>query len=381
MIARLCRARYRGAVERARRIQPWMLVSLAWLAPALLGFITSVGEAHIMGMPLNLHAAFFYSADWLLYAILTPGVFVFARRWPITRPHLVWRTLLHIALSVIFSALWAGGGTLLKLLLLPDSFQHGVAQYAVGWFFGTLPFGCALYLGMVGVEHAIRYFTEARAREVQMMRLSEQLTTARLSSLKAQLNPHFLFNALNTIAVLMREGDNARAMRVMEQLSDVLRLTLSRNNENEVTLEDELELVGQYLEVERARFSDRLRPEFDVPADTLFAGVPSFALQHLVENAVRHGIARRLDAGRITISALREGDMLEITVSDDGPGITNGGADVDGHGLANTRERLRTLYGERASLQVSAAPGGGTIARLRIPFHELPIVRVGNVGA
>lgn len=358
-----------------------MLVSLAWLAPAFLGFITTVGESQIWGEPLKLQQAFFYSADWLLYALLTPGVFFFARRWPITRPHLVWRTVLHVALSVIFSALWAGGGTLLKLLIQPNSFQHGVGRFAVGWFVGTLPFGCAIYLGMVGVEHAIRYFTEARAREVQMMRLSEQLTTARLSSLKAQLNPHFLFNALNTIAVLMREGDNAGATRVMEQLSDVLRLTLSRNNENEVTLEDELELVGQYLEVERARFSDRLRPEFNVTADTLFAGVPSFALQHLVENAVRHGIARRSDAGRITISARRDGDMLEIIVVDDGPGITHGGVDVEGHGLANTRERLRTLYGERALLEVTPAPGGGTIARLRIPFHELPIMRSGNVSS
>jgi two-component system LytT family sensor kinase len=358
-----------------------MLVSLAWLGPALLGFVTSLGEAHIFGMPLDLRAAFFYGSDWLLYAVLTPGVFFFARRWPITRPHLVSRTVLHIALSVIFSALWAGGGTVLKLLLQPNSFQHGVAQYAAGWFVGTLPFGCALYLGMVGVEHAIRYFTEARAREVQMMRLSEQLTTARLSSLKAQLNPHFLFNALNTIAVLMREGDSAGATRVIEQLSDVLRLTLSRNSENEVTLEDELELVREYLEVEGARFSDRLRPTFDVDADTLFAAVPSFALQHLVENAIRHGIARRSDAGRIVISARREGDLLEVTVTDDGPGIGKGITELDGHGLANTRERLRTLYGDRASLEVTAAPGGGTIARLRVPFHELPVVRTENVSA
>jgi len=356
-----------------------MLVSLAWLGPALLAFVTYFGEAHFMCEPLNFGAAVFYGADWLLYAILTPGVFFFAQRWPITRPHLVSRTVLHIALSVIFSALWAAGGTLLKLLMQPNSFQHGVARFAVSWFVGTLPFGCALYLGMVGVEHAIRYFTEARAREVQMVRLSEQLTTARLSSLKAQLNPHFLFNALNTIAVLMREGDNAGATRVMEQLSDVLRLTLSRNNENEVTLEDELELVREYLEVERARFSDRLRPAFDVHADTLFAAVPSFTVQHLVENAIRHGIARRSDAGRIAISARRDGDMLEVTVTDDGPGISNGGAEVDGHGLANTRERLRTLYGDRAQLELSAATGGGTIARLRVPFHELPVVRVPNV--
>lgn len=347
-----------------------MLVSLAWLAPAFLGFITQLAESHIMGEPLDLASAIFYSADWLLYALLTPGVFYFARRWPIARPRLISRTLLHVALSVVFSALWAGGGTLLKLLLLPNSFKHGVTAFVLGWFVGTLPFGCAIYLGMVGVEHAIRYFTEARAREIQMTRLSEQLTGARLAALKAQLNPHFLFNALNTITVMMREGDNAGATRVMEQLSDVLRLTLSRNNENEVTLEDELELVRQYLEVERARFSDRLRPEFDVDENTVYAAVPSFSLQHLVENAVRHGIARRSGASRVAIAARRDGDMVEITVTDDGPGIS--GAEPDGHGLANTRERLRTLYGDRASLDVVAATGAGTIARLRIPFHELP---------
>jgi LytS/YehU family sensor histidine kinase len=350
-----------------------MLVSAAWLGPALLGFIATIGLSRIYGEPFSLPAAVFYSADWLLYALLTPGVFILARRWPIARPHLVWRTVLHIALSIIFSALWAAGGTLLKLLLQPDSFKHGVGTYAVGWFVGTLPFGCAVYLGMVGVEHAIRYFTEARAREVQLARLAEQLTTARLSALKAQLNPHFLFNALNTITVLMREGDTTGATRVMEQLSDVLRLTLSRTNENEVTLDDEIELVRQYLEVERARFSDRLQPEFDIANDTLFAAVPSFALQHLVENAVRHGIARRSDARRITIAARRDGNMLEITVTDDGPGIAAGAADADGHGLANTRERLRTLYGDRASLEIGAAPGGGTIARMRIPFHDVPL--------
>jgi len=347
-----------------------MLVSLAWLAPAFLGFITQLGEAHIYGEPIDLAGALFYSADWLLYAVLTPGVFFFARRWPIARPHLVSRTLIHVGLSVIFSAVWASGGTLLKLLLQPNSFKHGVAMFAASWFVGTLPFGCAVYLGMVGVEHAIRYFTEARAREIQMTRLSEQLTGARLAALKAQLNPHFLFNALNTITVMMREGDNAGATRVMEQLSDVLRLTLSRNNENEVTLEDELELVRQYLEVERARFSDRLRPEFDVDEDTVFAAVPSFSLQHLVENAVRHGIARRSGASRVAIAAHRDADMIEITVTDDGPGIS--APEPDGHGLANTRERLRTLYGDRASLEIVAAPGGGTIARLRIPFHEVP---------
>ncbi|HKN57778.1 MAG TPA: ATP-binding protein, partial [Gemmatimonadaceae bacterium] len=116
-----------------------------------------------------------------------------------------------------------------------------------------------------------------------------------------------------------------------------------------------------------------LRPEFVIAPDTVYAMVPSFALQHLVENAIRHGITKRTDAGRVTISARRDGDMLELTVMDDGPGIAPDAAQPLGHGLANTRERLRTLYGEGASLEVLPAPGGGTIARLRIPYHEVPL--------
>src|SRR5439155_9943329 len=120
---------------------------------------------------------------------------------------------------------------------------------------------------------------------------------ARLAALTAQLNPHFLFNSLNTITVLVRDGDTTAATRVIEQLSDVLRRTLSRTRANEVALQDEIDLVRQYLAVEQARFSDRLRPELDIDPSALVAAVPSFAVQHLVENAIRHGIARRTDAG------------------------------------------------------------------------------------
>ncbi len=345
-----------------------MLVSLAWLGPAILAAIDALAQQRIWGRPVNVRAAIFNAIDWFLYALFTPGVFVLARRWPIVRPHLTRRVLVHVTLSILFSAAWAGAGTILRLVIQPKAMQGGIAKFAVSWFFTTLPFGCAVYLAMVGIEHAIRYFVEARERDLQLARMSEQLTGARLAALKAQLNPHFLFNSLNTITVLMRDGETASATRVMEQLSDVLRLTLSRTQEHEVTLDEELDLVRQYLAVERARFSDRLRPEFLIAPDTLSAGVPSFALQHLVENALRHGIAKRSDAGRITISS----DMLELTVTDDGPGITPDAVEPAGHGLANTRERLRTLYGDRASLEIFPAPGVGTIARLRIPFHELP---------
>jgi LytS/YehU family sensor histidine kinase len=246
-----------------------------------------------------------------------------------------------------------------------------IGRDVASWILTTFPFGVIVYLCVAGVAHAIRYFVEAREREVQMARLSAQLSDARLAALHAQLNPHFLFNSLNTIAVLVRDGHRGAATRVIEQLSDVLRSTLGRSQGNEVTLENELHLVRQYVAVEQARFSDRLRPAFDVPGALLSAAVPRFALQHLVENAIRHGIARRSDAGRLSVSARRDGDMLELAVVDDGPGVAAPVDEQVGHGLENTRERLRTLYGERGSLVLTPASPQGTFARLRIPYREM----------
>jgi two-component system, LytTR family, sensor kinase len=240
----------------------------------------------------------------------------------------------------------------------------------VSWIPTTLPFGVAVYLAVVGIEHAIRYFVEARERDAQVARLSAQLSSAKLSALQAQLNPHFLFNSLNTVAVLVRDGDTRRATSVIEQLSDVLRSTLGRSRSNEVALADELELVRQYLAVEQARFSDRLRPEIDVDAALLSATVPSFAVQHLVENAVRHGIARKSNAGYIVLRAERLGDMLAITVEDDGVGLSPETEVAPGHGLENTRERLRTLYGDAASLIVSSS-ARGTLVRIEFPYREI----------
>jgi len=349
-----------------------MLVSAAWIAPAILGAIDVVVQGHLWGQPATASAILFVSGDWLLYALFTPAVFALARRWPLSRPHLLSHAALQFAMSLLFCAAWAGAGTVLKALLQPaDLAESGVARHFVSWLFITLPFGVAVYIALVGIEHAIRYFVEARDRETQVARLSEQLTGARLTALQAQLNPHFLFNSLNTVTVLVRDGDNTAATRVIEQLSDVLRRTLRSTQSTEVALDDELELVRQYLAVEQARFSDRLRPQFDIAPDTLSAAVPSFALQLLVENAVRHGIARRSDAGRLVVTAGRDGDTLQLTVEDDGAGLPEDVAPARGHGIENTRERLRTLYGDRASLVLTAAPSQGTIARLRIPYHEM----------
>lgn len=348
-----------------QRTRPWMLVSAAWIAPAILGGIGSIAQQRIHGGPkLDVGDVLFVTIDWLIYALLTPGVFALSARWPIQRPYLVRRSILHFIFALLFCVVWAGLGTILKIAVQPNELWGTPLQHFASWVFVTFPFGVAVYLSVVGVEHATRYL-------VQVARLSEQLSSARLAALQAQLNPHFLFNSLNTIAVLVRGGDNTKATRVVEQLSDVLRRTLSNTQSNEVALEDELELVRQYLAVEQARFSDRLRPQIDVPTELLSAAVPCFALQHLVENAVRHGIAKKLDSGLVTVTAHRNSDMLVITVTDDGAGIASDAKQEAGHGLANTRERLRTLYGDRASLTVTAIATGGTSARLTIPYREM----------
>jgi len=347
-------------------------VSAAWIVPAILGAVNELAQRRLSGQPPPpVPELLFASGDWLLYAFLTPGVFAISRRWPLSRPSLARHAWVHLVMSLLFCVAWAGAGTVLRAVLTPRAMYYPAGKFFVSWLFITFPFGVAVYLCVVGIEHAIRYFAEARDRELQLARLSEQLSSARFAALQAQVNPHFLFNTLNTIAVLVRDDDKAGAVRIVEQLGDVLRRTLTRHQTNEVTLDEELDLVRQYLAIEQARFSDRLRPVFEIEDGIQSAAVPSFALQHLVENAVRHGIAKRSDASLVRVSARRDRDTLELSVADDGPGIDRGAGELKGHGIDNTRERLRALYGDRASLTIERGATGGTVATLRVPYREL----------
>jgi two-component system LytT family sensor kinase len=364
-----------------------MIVSAAWIVPAFFAVINRIAQARIAGWePATLPELLFQGGDWFLYAFLTPFVFAISKRWPLARPHLARRAVLHFFFSVLFCVAWATCGQVLRLTLgrifVPDLYHKAMQEGAgkfwlqfsiqwLSWIFTTLPFGVAVYLCVVGIEHATRYFIEAREREVQVARLSEQLSSARFAALQAQLNPHFLFNTLNTITVLVRDNDRQGAVSIVEHLSELLRSTLSRHQANEVTLGEELELVRQYVAIEQARFSDRLRPEFRVPESLMNAAVPSFALQHLVENAIRHGIAKATDAGLLLVVGERVENVLEIGVIDDGAGIDENVAPPPGHGIQNTRERLRALYGPRASLAITRRAEGGTIAILRLPYREL----------
>jgi two-component system LytT family sensor kinase len=353
-----------------RRHPPvWALVSAAWLGPAILAAF----QAYVQGRlgnraPATWRSLVWEGGDWLVYALLTPAVFWFARRYPLTRTTLARRVPVHLAAAILLCAAWAGGGILLSWTLFRST-PYGEGM--LGWFFTSLPFGVAVYFAVLGVEHAAFYFLQARTRETQAARLSAQLADARLSALRMQMQPHFLFNTLNAITVIVRDRDTATAARMLEQLGDMLRRVMRPDRPQEVPLAEELDFVRQYLAIEEVRFSDRLRPVFEADPDVLTALVPEFLLQPLVENALRHGLAKRVTATLLRIEAIREGDTLVLSVVDGGPGLEGGGAEPgEGVGLRNTRERLATLYGDRASLQLKETPEGGAAATVRLPYHE-----------
>jgi two-component system LytT family sensor kinase len=350
----------------------WAFVSAAWLGPAILAAFEAYMQSRLGNRPpITWRALAWEGGDWLIYALLTPVVFQMARRYPLMRGRAVRHIPVHLLASLVLCAVWAGTGTVLRWAIFPDV-ATPTARAVASWFFTSLPFGVAVYFAVLGVEHATFFFLEARTRETQATRLSAQLAEARLAALRTQLQPHFLLNSLNAITVIVRDRDTLTATRMLEQLGEMLRRVMRTDRPQEVPLAEELDFVRRFLAIEEIRFSDRLRPVFQVDPALLSAAVPELLLQPLVENALRHGLAKRVTATMLTIAARREGDELVLSVTDDGPGPGGGLEEPrEGVGLANTRERLATLYGDRARLLLVATPEGGAAAVVRLPYREI----------
>jgi len=290
-----------------------------------------------------------------------------ARACAAARPMLVARTA-HGSYAVV--PLVARGASLGALIL---------RNWASGRRFDPRDHALAELLEIFGARAALaidnaRLHTELRRAhdaELRASRLEAQLMQARLEALRAQLNPHFLFNALNTIAMLVRRQANAEALRGIVGLSQLLRQVLDRRAAPEVSLGEELALVEHFLAIEQLRYPERLRVRIRVDSGVLEAQVPNLLLQPLVENAVRHGVGGRNDAGFVEIAARRRRDTLTLTVRDDGPGLPDGWRPEEGFGLglANTRERLQRLYGPHHRFEIGNDRRGGARALVRIPFH------------
>jgi signal transduction histidine kinase len=246
----------------------------------------------------------------------------------------------------------------------------GWSALVLAAFVTYLPIDLLAYVAILGlgyVSDTERHRREAVRREAALR--AESLDN-RLSALRARLNPHFLFNALNSVDVLARSGKTAQMSKVLDGLTGLLRYVLDERRPN-VTLREELEFVGRYFEVQQIRLGDRLRCSVVAQPGVDAAAVPQLLLQPIIENAVEHGIAQTLDGGVVHVEARRDGDILEIAVDDDGAGIAAEGSGT-GIGLSSTRERLVRLFGSRASLRVEPrSVGGGTRALIRIPYEAL----------
>ena len=311
---------------------------------------------------------------WYAWGLLTPLMLGLAHRYRIERP---WRrgVLIHLGLGVLIAPVQVMLSQVLRFgtfLLLGDVTLEQVAEQLPNMpiLILTGSFDSIItYWIILGLYHTFDYYRKNRERELQTSQLEGQLAQAQLKALKMQLHPHFLFNTLHSISALVH-ADPEAAERMIARLSDLLRLTLDNEGTQEVSLKQELAFLEQYLEIERTRFPDRLSVEMDIDPEALDACVPNLILQPLVENAIRHGIAPRPEAGFIRIQAVRENGMLRLQVRDDGPGLTNSQSGLrEGVGLTNTRQRLTQLYGTAHRFEFANAPGGGLEVNLELPFR------------
>jgi two-component system, LytTR family, sensor kinase len=357
----------------------WILILCAWTMVGLLFTVQEIVLAKAHGGPVNWVFVVIEIVYWYVWAAYTPLVIALAKRFPLTGP----RFVSHIAIHTIASFLMAPlasvaeyflSGGLLRLLfsttdpgalrLLP-TFTDSVLSMSLT--------GMLTYWLVVGLYQSIHFYQAAMERQTRAAQLETQLSHAQLENLKSQLHPHFLFNSLHTIGVLMQEDVEA-ASHLLVSLGDLLRMALERR-ENEITLQSELDFVGKYLEIEQTRFHDRLKVHMDVPPDLLGVYVPSLALQPLVENAIKHGISVDSAAGRLEIAAQRHNGRVWLCVRDDGPGPAPGSRLRFGVGLTNVQSRLKQLYGDESSLKLTSleltrADGRGCEAIITIPLHH-----------
>jgi signal transduction histidine kinase len=321
-----------------------------------------------------------YLVAWLsgvyIWALLTPVILLLGRRLPIGTGSNWWRPIAcHLVLSAGFSTFELCLESVLytQLHLFPTltSIRASAEQLILRGFHG----GVFDYWIVLGVQWGALYYRRFQERsrealqfELRASELQSQLVSAQLTALKMQLQPHFLFNTLNAIMVLVRQHRSKDAEVMLGHLGDLLRGVLEDVDAQEVPLSRELEYLRLYLAIEQVRFPDRLRVEISTDPATHAASVPQLVLQPIVENAIRHGIGRSLSAGQILITAAKRSDTVELRVQDDGPGFSPGDSSEDrGIGLANTRARLQQLSGQHARLEIENVDRGGVVVTLNIP--------------
>ncbi|HZW96091.1 MAG TPA: DUF1272 domain-containing protein [Candidatus Eremiobacteraceae bacterium] len=356
----------------------WTFVALAY-AITIYQLYRSTGGSMSFLSVLGLQ-----SSQVLTYIPLTPFVFALANRYQVQRSNWAERTLVLLAGGLVFTVAQVALRGLTPYAFWDPRVKDWVSAvwdsqahtFRIHWYvYRTLFLSSVVddvvttYLPIVLIAHVVSYYQRFRERELRTSQLQAQLVKARLQALKSQLQPHFLFNTLNSISALMLTDVEA-ADRMITRLGDLLRISLETAGTQMTTLSRELEFVNCYVEIEKVRFEERLKVSIDVAPETLDASVPHLLLQPLVDNAIKHGISRLVAGGEIRISATADDADLHLEVRDNGPGVREVAPfPSNGVGLRITRERLETIYGQHQSVELLTLPEGGAVARVSIPLH------------
>lgn len=353
---------------------PWLWIAAFWLGIGLFDASQTVFVMRAEGMHHAWTSLFITCVlSWLPWALATPLVFGLVAKYPVVQ----WRHAAfwarHAAACAVIGVAYAAWVAMWTELLNPWA-ATAVDRFLQLWpqkFFSGLLSFAILY----GIILLVASMLDSRERlshqETETARLNEQLSKAQLHALRRQIEPHFLFNTLNAIAGLVREGKNDAAVSMIVELSDFLRRVTDDSNRQQVPLGEELEFALRYLDIQKVRFAERLQVSVSVPSELFSAQVPSLILQPMVENAVKHGIAKRVQGGAIRIRAVPTKEKVTLSVYNDGPMLPKGWEqETSGIGLANVRTRLQSLYGKEFEVNVKNQEPGGVEVSICVPLEQ-----------
>ena len=351
----------------------WLLLAALWSAGALFDASQTVLIMHAEGRHhpwLPLFATELVS--WLPWALATPLISSLARRHPLAHGKLLRAATVHLAAFATVSVLAGTWSTVLQMLFNP--WYHKQPPTFIETWTTTLLYQILIFLIVYALILTVTFVMDARARvarqTTETARLNAELSRAQLAALRRQIEPHFMFNTLNSIAGLVRDHANDAAVSMIVGLSEFLRRATEDSHRSQVTLAEEVEYLQRYLEIQKVRFGERLQVSVDIPGELMCAQVPNLLLQPLVENAIKHGIAKRVGGGTVRIAGARADGSLRLTVYNDGPGdLPDWQATHTGVGLGNLRTRLQILHGNESSLQLSRAAPSGVEVVVTLPLR------------
>lgn len=348
----------------------FLLVTAAGVLEALQLMLPGGRMSSALGEP-DLWGALFYAVpSWWLLALLIPVGWWAGSRWPIVPRRWKRRVLIHVVDSLAFPLVLFGLVAVFYGAMEGQLGPSHLRKLVLGLVELYYVYYVVIYWLILGAVHVLRYYRSAKNHEIRELRLRHDLDQARLSALRAQLDPHFLFNSLNTIVGMALERGHEEVADAVTELSELLRVSLGDDRARLVRLGQELDFTRDYLSLQKHRFGDRLDFVFEVPEAVRDAMVPPMILQPLVENAIEHGVLPGSGEGRVEVRARLDRDGLVLEVEDSGPGFPEGLAPEGGEGvgLANTRARLRQLFGDDGELSIGTAREGGARVTVRIPY-------------